>query len=84
MKSKVTYLTYLTYSTFITFLIMDTAQIQKQCEEFLKSIGMPGFIVIGFQTEKDKTQMVYSMKDMPVKGIVKGLTHTLNDLITRI
>jgi hypothetical protein len=46
---------------------MNTAEIQKQCETFLKSIGVPGFIVIGFQTEAEKTQMVYFMKDMPVK-----------------
>ena len=63
---------------------MNTAEIQKQCEAFLKSIGMPGFIVIGFQTEPENTQMVYSLKDMPLKGVVKGLTHTLNDLIGRI
>ena len=63
---------------------MDTAVIQKQCEEFLKSIDVPAFVVIGFQTDKDNTQMVYSMKDMPLKGFVKGITHTLNDLISKI
>lgn len=63
---------------------MNTAEVQKQCEAFLKSIGMPGFVIIGFQTEPENTQMVYSLKDMPLKGVVKGLTHTLNDLIARI
>ena len=63
---------------------MDTAVIQKQCEEFLKSIDVPAFVVIGFQTDKENTQMVYSMKDMPLKGFVKGITHTLNDLISKI
>jgi hypothetical protein len=63
---------------------MDTAEIQKQCEAFLKSINMPGFIVIGLQTDPENTQIVYSLKDMPLKGAVKGLTHTLNDLIGRI
>ncbi len=63
---------------------MNTAEVQKQCEAFLKSIGMPGFVIIGFQTEPENTQMVYSLKDMPLKGVVKGLTHTLNDLIGRI
>jgi hypothetical protein len=63
---------------------MNTAEIQKKCEEFLKSTGMPGFIVLGFQTEADKTSVVYSLKDMPLKGVVKGITHTLNDLIGRI
>ncbi len=63
---------------------MDTALIQKQCEEFLKSIDVPAFVVIGFQTDKENTQMVYSLKDMPLKGFVKGLTHILNDLISKL
>lgn len=63
---------------------MNTSEIQKKCEEFLASTGLPGFIVLGFQTDPDNTQMVYSLKDMPLKGVVKGLTHTLNDLIGRI
>ena len=63
---------------------MNTAQVQKQCEEFLKSIGVPGFVVIGFQTTPNDTQMVYSLKDMPIKGFVKGMTHTLNDLVSKL
>ena len=63
---------------------MDTTEIQKQCEAFLKSIGMPAFIIIGLQVDPENTQMVYSLKDMPVKGVVKGITHTLNDLISKI
>lgn len=63
---------------------MNTSEIQKKCEEFLASTGLPGFIVLGFQTDPENTQVVYSMKDMPIKGAVKGLTHTLNDLIGRI
>ena len=63
---------------------MNTQEIQAQCEAFLKSIGIPGFIVIGLQTEPENTQVVYSLNNMPLKGAVKGLTHTLNDLIGRI
>lgn len=63
---------------------MDTKEIQKRCEEFLATTGLPGFIVLGFQTDPENTQMVYSLKDMPLKGVVKGLTHTLNDLVGRI
>ena len=63
---------------------MNTAEIQKKCEEFLASTGLPGFIILGFQTDPENTQVVYSMKDMPIKGAVKGITHTLNDLIGRM
>lgn len=63
---------------------MDTSKIQSQCEAFLKSIGIPGFIVIGLQSHPENVDMVYSLNDMPLKGAVKGLTHTLNDLIGRL
>lgn len=63
---------------------MDTAEIQKQCEEFLKRVGLPAFVVIGFQTDPENMQMVYSLKNMPLKGVVKGLTQTLNDLVSKI
>jgi len=63
---------------------MDTAEIQKQCETFLKQIDVPAFIVLGFHADKDNVQMVYSLKDMPLKSVVKGLTHMLNDVISRI
>jgi hypothetical protein len=63
---------------------MDTAEIQKQCETVLKQIDVPAFIVLGFHADKDNVQMVYSLKDMPLKSVVKGLTHMLNDVISRI
>lgn len=63
---------------------MNTAEIQKLCEQFLAQISVPAFVVIGFQTTPDNTQMVYSLKDMPLKGFVKGMTHTLNDLVSKI
>lgn len=65
-------------------LPMDTAEIQKLTEEFLRSINMPGFVVLGFLNDPDNTQVVYSIKDMPLKGVVKGLTTTLNDLMGRM
>lgn len=63
---------------------MDTTIIQKKCEEFLQSLGIPGFIVIGLQTDPENTQVVYSLNNMPLKGAVKAMTHTLNDLVSRI
>jgi hypothetical protein len=63
---------------------MDTSEIQKKCEEFLQSLPFPGFIVIGLQTEPENTQVTYSLNKMPLKGAVKAITHTLNDLIARI
>lgn len=63
---------------------MITPEVHKQCEQFLKSLGIPGFIVIGLQSNPENVDIVYSLNDMPLKGAVKGLTHTLNDLIGRL
>jgi hypothetical protein len=63
---------------------MNTADIQKQCEAFLKSINVPAFIVLGFQSDPENVQMVYSVKDIPLKSVVKGVTHMLNDIIGKL
>ncbi|OGJ61726.1 hypothetical protein A3A67_01520 [Candidatus Peribacteria bacterium RIFCSPLOWO2_01_FULL_51_18] len=65
-------------------MAMNTEEIQKQCEAFLKQINVPAFIVLGFHADPENVQLVYSLKDMPLKSVVKGLTHMLNDLISRI
>lgn len=59
---------------------MDTAEIQKLCENFLREINVPGFVVLGLQTDAAKTQMVYSVREMPLKNVVKGLAFTINDV----
>ncbi len=63
---------------------MDISLIQKQCEAFLKTINVPGFIVLGFQENKENVQMVYSIKEMPAKAVLKGLTHMVDDLVGKI
>lgn len=79
------YLPYLQYVHYLPYpSSMNTPEIQKQCEAFLKSIGIPGFIVIGLQTGPDNTEVVYSLNNMPLKDAVKGISHTLNDLISKI
>jgi hypothetical protein len=63
---------------------MNTADIQKQCETFLKSINVPAFIVLGFQGDPENVQMVYSLKDMQPKAVLKGLVHMVNDLMGKL
>jgi len=63
---------------------MDSAEIQRQCNEFLQKIGVPGFIVFGLSNGPDKVEVVYAIHDMPVKAVIKGLTGTLNDFIQRM
>lgn len=63
---------------------MDMKNIQDQCNQFLKSLGVPGFIVIGITDGKEKVNMVYSVNEMPPKLLIKSMTSTLNDLIQRM
>lgn len=65
-------------------LPMDTSQIQQLSKEFLDKLPMPGFIVLGFQTDAKNTQIVYSLKKMPLKGAVKGLAKMLEGLADQI
>ncbi len=62
---------------------MDSAEIQRQCNEFLQKIGA-GFIVFGVANGLDKVEVVYAINDMPVKSVIKGITGTLNDFIQRM
>jgi len=63
---------------------MDIPQIQKQCEAFLKTINVPGFILLGFQADPQNVQMVYSIKEMPPKAVAKGLTRMLDDVVGKM
>ncbi len=63
---------------------MDMKNIQEQCNQFLKGLGVPGFIVIGITDGKEKVNMAYSVNEMPPKLLIKSMTTTLNDLIQRM
>ncbi len=63
---------------------MNTQDIQKQCEMFLQSLGVPAFVVLGIQSGPDNVEIVYSLNQMPIKGVMKGMTHTLNDLAGKL
>ena len=63
---------------------MDISEIQKQCEAFLKQMNVPGFILLGFQADPQNVQMVYSIKEMQPKAVIKGKTRMLDDLAGKI
>jgi hypothetical protein len=59
---------------------MDNESIQKQCNELLKNLGVPGFIVFGFKKpENNQFGVVYSTKDTPPPVVVKCMSWALND-----
>ena len=63
---------------------MDMKKIQEQCNQFLKQIGVPGFIVFGITDGKDKVDVAYSIHQMPTKLLIKSMTSTLNDFIQKM
>ncbi len=68
---------------------MDNDAIQAKCEAFLKGLGMPGFIVFGWQKDQTSPEatvefgIVSSFHDMPVPAAVKGMTWALNDFVIK-
>ena len=59
---------------------MDDAVIQKLCNDFLQSLGVPGFVVFGRQ-DADQWKVTYSLHKMPVKTAVRGMLTTVDQLV---
>lgn len=67
---------------------MDNDLVQKKCEDFLRSLGVPGFIVFGWKRGEDsegKSEfgVVSSYHDMPKNAAMKGMTWVLNDFVSK-
>jgi hypothetical protein len=59
------------------------AVIQKKVEEFLKALGIPGFIVFGYKKDDQNFQIVSSYNKMPKIAAVKGLSKVLHEFVER-
>lgn len=59
---------------------MDDAQIQQKCEEFLKQIDVPGFILFGRQQPDGETVVTYSIHKITLKSALLGMLSTVTDL----
>jgi len=70
---------------FHTFSMADPtdAVIQKKVEEFLKNLGVPGFIVFGYKKSDETFQIVSSYNHMPKIAAIKGLSKVLHEFIER-
>ncbi len=55
--------------------------IQVKCEAFLKELGIPGFIVFGWQKTNQEFGVVSSFNEMPINVAVKGMTWALSDFV---
>jgi hypothetical protein len=62
---------------------MDDAAIQKKCEEFLKEIDVPGFILFGRQEDDGSCTVTYSVHKISLKNALLGMLTAVTDLIKR-
>lgn len=61
----------------------DNAQVQKKCEEFLRQLDAPGFIIFGWEKDDESFGVVSSFHKMPVNAALKGITWVLNDFVNK-
>jgi hypothetical protein len=62
---------------------MDSDEIQKKCSDFLAQLGIPGFIVFGWEKPDKQFGFVYSHRQMPPTVAVKGMTWALHDFANK-
>lgn len=60
---------------------MDQPEVQRRVEAFLKDLGIPGFIVFGYQKGGDQYEIVSSYNEMPKNAAIKGMSTVLHELI---
>lgn len=58
---------------------MNNAEVEKKCQEFLENLGVPGFIVFGWQKSDEQYGFVYANKDAPPPVTLKGLLWAAHD-----
>ena len=59
---------------------MDDAKIQQLCNEFLQSLGVPGFVVFG-REEGNQWKVTYSLHQMPLKSAVRGMLTVTDQMV---
>lgn len=64
---------------------MDNDNIQKKAEKLLSELGVPGFIIFGWQKDPGKKDfsVVSSFHEMPVQPAIKGISQVLNQFIQK-
>lgn len=62
---------------------MNSDEVKAKCEQFLKELGVPGFIVFGWQKDGEQFSVVSSFHKMPVNAAVKGMSWALHDFVNK-
>jgi hypothetical protein len=58
---------------------MEHDAIKKKCQEFLDDLGVPGFVVFGWQQADKKYGVVYVNRKTPPPVTLKGLLWAAHD-----
>ena len=62
---------------------MQESEIQEKVEQFLHELGVPGFIVFGYQKTDNEFSIVSSYNEMPTNAAIKGLSRVLHEFTER-
>ncbi|PIQ76195.1 hypothetical protein COU78_01400 [Candidatus Peregrinibacteria bacterium CG10_big_fil_rev_8_21_14_0_10_49_24] len=62
---------------------MNEDEVRKKCEAFVQGLGLPCFIVFGWEKESNQFGMVSSYNKMPVQAVIKGMSWALNDIVSK-
>lgn len=62
---------------------MDHKEIEQKCQDFLQSLGVPGFIVFGWQKDGNEFGVVSSYHQIPSNVAVKAMSWALHDFANR-
>lgn len=58
-------------------------EIERKCQEFLKQLGVPGFIVFGWKKQNEEFGVVSSYHEMPKNVAVKAMSWALFDFTNK-
>ena len=60
---------------------MDQPELQQRIEHFLQDLGIPSFIVFGFQKGEKEFGFISSYRQVPPNVAIKGLTWALHNFV---
>jgi len=63
--------------------MIDNDEIQRKCDEFLRQLDVPGFIVFGWKKSEEEFGLVSSYHEVPLNAAIKGLSWALTDFINK-
>lgn len=64
--------------------LMDESDIRKRCERLLNDLPGSGFILFGWEKPEKEYDIVYSMKNVPAKVMLRVLVTLLQDLVMKL